>query len=107
MMGRPNLALLMADHRDRPVLVAREPRHEGGIVAEAAVAVQLREVREERAHVVEGIGAIRMTRDLGLLPGSQARVDGAALLAQLLAQAPRLLLLGGVSRKGGELLDAL
>jgi hypothetical protein len=100
-------ALLMSDHGHRAVLVAGEARDQGRIVTEAPVAVQLREVREQRADVVERVRAIGMTGHLCLLPGGEPGVDGAPLLAQLLAQAPGLLLLDRVSREGGELLDAL
>jgi hypothetical protein len=69
--------------------------------------VQLREVREQGADVVERVRAIGMTGHLRLLPRGEPGVDGAPLLAQLLAQAAGLLLLDRVSREGGELLDAL
>ena len=47
---------------------ARETADDGRIVGEAAVTVQLAEIREEQLDVVEGMGALRMPRQQNTVP---------------------------------------
>ena len=75
-------ALLVADEHDGRVIEARGPADDGEIVAIHAVAMQLVEVLEDEPGVVERVGALRMPRELGDLPGREIREDA---LRELLA----------------------
>jgi len=44
------------------------------IVAELAIPGQRHKIRDQRGHVIEAVGPLRMTRDLGLLPRRQPRI---------------------------------
>src|SRR5262249_22712190 len=90
-------SLLVADDRDRTVLVEREAADERGIVAVAAVAVDFSPLCEQGLDVVEGVRTVRVARDERLLPRRQAREHGLALLLELLAEALRLFLLRGIA----------
>ena len=99
-------ALLVAQDCDRPVLVEGEPTDERGVVAVAAVAVDLGELGEEGLDEVQGIGPIGVAGHQRLLPGGEPRVDAAPLAVQLQAE------LGGLRGAGGvglvhELVDTL
>ena len=50
---------------------AGEPGDDRGVVAEAAVAVELAEPGEEPLDVVERVGPVRVPRELDLLPGRE------------------------------------
>ncbi len=65
-------AFLRAEYQHFPA--AAQPRHAAdhrGIVAEAAVAVNLAEVGKDALNVVERVGPVRMARQLGALPRGQ------------------------------------
>ena len=96
--------LLMADHRHAPAAELREPGHDGGIVPERAVAVDLDPVGHQRLDVVEGVRAVLMAGHQGLLPAVEAAVDLRGGLAQGAAQALQLLLLS--LGESFQLLDA-
>ena len=61
-------ALLRADDQDLFAVKTRHAADDGGIVAEAAVAVNFAEVGKNALDVVESLGALRMPRQFGLLP---------------------------------------
>ncbi len=80
-------ALLVADEHHGAVAVVparafepRQPAHDGGVVAEEAVAVQLEKIVGERVGVVERVGAQRVAGDLDALPAREVAVDLAAQL---------------------------
>ncbi len=54
---------------------AADPSRNRLVVAERAVAGKGRKLGEQRADVVEEVGALRMTGDLSLLPGRQGEVE--------------------------------
>src|SRR5262245_10723665 len=67
--------LLVADHHAGLAVEAREPADNGGVVGEAAVAVQLLEAGEEIADVVERVRALRVARHQRDLPRAELAVD--------------------------------
>ena len=75
-------ALLVADEHHRAVVEPRRAADDGEIVAIHAIAVQLVEVLEDEAGVVERVGTLRMARELRDLPGREIRED---VLRELLA----------------------
>jgi hypothetical protein len=89
-------ALLMAEHHAGLSVEAGQTADDRLVVRESAVAVQFLEVGEDLGHVVERVGALRMTRDLGHLPRRQARVDVLRQQQALLAET--IDLLGDVDR---------
>src|SRR5690606_17906535 len=93
--------LLVADHHDRLAVEPRQAADDRAIVPERPVAMQLVEVREQRADVLERLGALRMARDHGHLPWRQLRVRVLQERFALLAQPAELL--GDVY--GGIVLD--
>src|SRR5262249_17358229 len=62
---------LLADDDDRAAAEARDPPHDGGVVAEATVAMQLDEIAAEDADVVEHRRPVRVPRELDPLPWRQ------------------------------------
>src|SRR5579864_2444408 len=70
--------LLRGDEHDFFAVEAGHAADDGGIVAEAAVSVNFAEVREDALDVVERLGALRMSRQFGLLPGAGRGVHFAA-----------------------------
>src|SRR5262249_33742067 len=83
------VAALLVTQRDHgPPLEAREPAHEGLVVAEDAAAVELAPVPEREVHEVERGGPLRMPRDLRALPRGQAAI-GLSLEAGETAFEPR------------------
>src|SRR5205085_664255 len=79
-------AFLMADHHARFAAEPGEPPDDRGIVSESTVAVQLFEALENTVRVIEGVGALRMTRDLRNLPSAQFAVDVACQALALFLQ---------------------
>ena len=67
--------LLMTDDHDRHAADAGPPAHNGRIVPEVTIAVQLDEISENRAQVVERVGATRMSGHLDPLDRSEVLVD--------------------------------
>jgi hypothetical protein len=63
-------ALLVADHHHRLAVEPGQPADDGRIVGVMPVAVQLLEVGEDGADVVQRVGPLRMARDLRDLPGA-------------------------------------
>ena len=61
-------SFLMADQHHRAPVEARRSADDGEIVAVHAIAMQLLEVREDLADIVERVRALRMTRELRDLP---------------------------------------
>ena len=82
--------LLVPDGHDRVALEAREPAHDGLVVAEDAISVQLDEILEEKAEQVERVGPLRMPGKLGPLPRGQAAVDLLLEALQALIERPIL-----------------
>jgi len=72
----------VADHHTRLAVEARQAADDRQVVRERAVAVQLVEVGEDFANVVQRVWTLRMTCDLRDLPGRQG---GVQVLGQLLA----------------------
>ena len=82
--------LLVPDDDDRPPAKAGETGDDGRVVAEAAVAVKLDEVREDPIDVVERVRAVRVPGELHLLPRRQIREELARELARLVFEPPEL-----------------
>ncbi len=84
------------------------PRHDGGIVAKAAVAVDFTPVGEDPFDVVQGIGALRMSGQFGLLPGVVIRRDldtqGVDAIMQLLDLVAEIVVLSRRGFQPGQLL---
>ena len=76
----------MADDHHRLITQARHTTDDGGVVGEVTITVQLVELGEDVLDVVQGVGAARMTGELGDLPAAQVAEDafgqGAALVLQ-------------------------
>ena len=51
------------------MIEARRTADDGMVVTKETIAMQLEEIAEDGMDVVEGVGAIRMTGELDLLPG--------------------------------------
>jgi len=102
-------ALLVTHHHDALPVEPRQPAHDGRVVREGAVAVHLLEIRAHGLDVVEGVGALRVARDLGDLPGGELAVDVLGELAALLRQPLDLLrdVDGAVVLDEAQLLDLL
>jgi len=64
----------MADHDDAPPLEPGQAADDRGVVAVHAVAVELDEVVEQELEEVARVRPLRVARELGALPGRQARV---------------------------------
>src|SRR5690606_15350865 len=67
--------LLMADDHDRLAFETRRSADDRVIVRVHTIAMQLLEVGEDRAHVVERVRPLRMARELRDLPLAQIRKD--------------------------------
>jgi hypothetical protein len=80
-----------------------QPGDDGGVVAEAAVPVQLVEALADALDVVERIGALGMPRQLGPLPVRQVREEVGLQLVELLLQLLPLPGLGRVHLHGSDL----
>src|SRR5229473_4129038 len=90
-------ALLVPDHHDAHAVEPRPAAHQGGIVAEQPVAVQLDEVREHSAQVVERVRSLGVAGHLDALHRRQVLVDLGAQLGEPLLE--RSELLGDVHRR--------
>ena len=65
----------MADHDAGIPVEAREATHDRRVVGKHAVAVQLLEIREDVAEIVERVGPLRVPRHLRDLPRAELPVD--------------------------------
>src|SRR6184192_4328403 len=99
-MGHPEIApqvllgvapLLMADHHDARAVQPRPPGHHRRVVAEQPVAVQLHEVGEYGAEIVERVGPLRVARHLHALHRRQVLVDLGPQLGELFLERGELL----------------
>src|ERR1700733_2462544 len=81
-----------------------EASHDGGIVAEGAVAVQFGKIGEKQADEIERVRPLRMARQLRALPGAQMRIEFAAQFGDLLAKLFEVAVLGTVSRQMAQTL---
>ena len=97
----------MAHHHHRLTFVARGSRHDGVIVGETAIAVQLNEIGEEPNDVVEHVGPAWMARHEHALPRGELGVDLRSGVAQLLVQPLQLALAWLGSRQRRERIDFL
>src|SRR5262249_1934064 len=68
-------ALLVADHADAFAVEAAETADDGVVLAEFAVPGERREIRDQRRHVIEAVGPLRVARDLSLLPRRQPGIE--------------------------------
>ena len=73
LLGVP--ALLVPDHHHRAAAQPRPAAHDGGVVEVEAVAVQLDEVGEDGAEIVEGVGTAGVAGDHDALDGREISVD--------------------------------
>ncbi len=76
-MGHAGLgiaALLVAHHHHRPAAETAEPADDRAVLGEQPVAGQRREIVDQGIEIVGCIGPVRVTGDLGLLPGRQLGV---------------------------------
>ncbi len=62
-------ALLMSDQHDGNAFEPRQSPDDGQVIAVHAIAVQFLPIAENHRHVVEGVGTLRMARQLRDLPG--------------------------------------
>ena len=81
------------------------PLNDGWVIAKAAVAVQLAEIRKEQAHQIEHVRALRVAGQLRALPGAQVRIELAPQFAHLLLQAFEFARRGARSRKPSQFGD--
>jgi hypothetical protein len=65
--------LLVADHHHRAAGEPGRAAHQGRVLGEEPVAVQLDELLEQRADVVEGVRALGVARELDPIPGRELR----------------------------------
>ncbi|MCY1429731.1 hypothetical protein D9M71_456610 [compost metagenome] len=72
----------MADHHHRLVIEAGDATDDRRIIGEVAIAMQLFEIGEQVADVVQGIGTAGMAGELGNLPAGKITED---VLGQRLA----------------------
>ena len=72
----------MADHHHRLIIEAGHAADDRRIVGKRTVAVQFLKTAEQALNVIERVGALRVTRDLGDLPRRKFGVD---ILGQRLA----------------------
>jgi hypothetical protein len=77
----------MTDDGNRPSIKLGESGNQGLVVAVAAVAVQLQEVREEHPDIIQRVRPMGVARDLGALPGTEMAVKFLPKLKHLLADA--------------------
>ena len=100
--------LLVPDQDDRDLLDLRQPRDDGGVVSEPAIAVELEETGRNDAQIVEGVGSPRMARELHALPAGQLGIDVAAEPLRLSLETLQLLHDLRPFRRGhaAEVLDA-
>ena len=75
-------AFLVTDHHARGAIETRHSTDDRQIVCVHTIAVQLMEIGEELAHVIERIRALRVARHQRRLPGRELAVD---FLGQILA----------------------
>jgi hypothetical protein len=78
------------DDDHAPPVIPREPADDGRVVPEAPIAVQLLPVLEEKLDVVERVGAVRVARELDLLPRAEIGEELASEAARLLLEATQL-----------------
>jgi len=89
LLGIP--AALVADDHDGLAVQPGPSSHDGSVLAERAIAVQLDEVREDQPVVVIGERALVRSRDLHALQGGEVPVDLLAQLGELALQRRDLL----------------
>src|SRR5690606_14843804 len=78
--------LLMADDHHRLPIEMCRAADDGGVVGIHSIAVQLLEVREDRADIIERVRALRMARELRDLPLRQLRENAHRERAALCTQ---------------------
>src|SRR5207244_4015054 len=81
-------SLLVANDQHVLAMETGHATDDGRIIGEAAVAMDLTPVGENALNVLQGIGALRMTRQLSFFPSIQVGVD---LLTKGLHSLPKLL----------------
>jgi hypothetical protein len=79
-------SLLVADDHHRLAVDARQSTHDRGVVGIGAIACQLLEFIADELQVVEGVGSLRVARELRDLPGRECLEDFRGAKFQLLAQ---------------------
>ena len=77
----------MADNHHALAFKLGQPAHDGVVVGIVAVAVQLFKISAQRFDVVEGVGALRMARNLHNLSGSELGKNIFGKLVAFLLQA--------------------
>jgi hypothetical protein len=97
----------VTNHHARLAVETRQATDDRLVIGIRAVAVQLMEVREDFVHVVHGVGTLRMTRDLGYLPGRELGVEVFGELLTFLREAVDLFadIDGGVFLNETQLFD--
>ena len=95
----------MADDAAGLAAKAGEAGDDRGIVAEIAVAVDLRELLEEKRCEIKGVGPLGMPGDERFLPRSEVRINLGGEFGKLLLQLGDLRVSAGLSICGGELFD--
>ena len=89
LLRRPTL--LMSDDHDRMTVETRHSTHDGSVFGEVPVAVQLGELGEGAAKIVEGVRPPRMAREPRDLPGRELAEDRACQRLALRAEPVDLL----------------
>jgi hypothetical protein len=82
----------MSDEHDGTVVETRGAAHDREVVAVHPIAMQFVEVLEDQAGVIECVGALRVARELGDLPGRKVRENVLRELLALLLQTRYLFL---------------
>ena len=80
-----------AQHHDGPATKPAQPTHDGGIVAKGPVPGQRGEIGNQPTEIIMRLGALRVARDLGLLPRRQLGISRAQLPISLFREAGDLL----------------
>jgi hypothetical protein len=95
------------DHGNGPALVESEATDQGRVVSVAAIPPKLDPLGEEGKHEIQGIGAVRMPGNEGLLPRREPRKHIAPFRVQGLTETAGLRLFLRVSREGSQIVDLL
>ncbi len=87
-----SLAFLMTDNHHRSIVESGKSSHDGPIISEHTVAVQLEKISCQLIDIIQRAWALRVAGQLRSLPGGQVFVELVFDLRQLGAQLPDVVL---------------